>query len=349
MLTRKRFGQRSGKRLRRWPLVLIIIILLAGGGYWAAHTWYDRNLAPVSSSQKITYFPIASGSSLQEIAEDLQNDHLIRNSTAFETYVRGRQLYSKMQAGVYALTPSMSVAQIVDKIVNGEVSKNLITILPGKTIADIRQTFKQAGYDSDEISVALNASNYTGEPMLDSLPPGESLEGFLYPDSWQKEASTPAQTIIRESLEEMRQHLTPDIVSGFRAQGLSIYQGVTLASIVYQESGNPSDEPTIAQVFLSRINQGMPLQSNVTADYASDLAGVPRSITINSPYNTYLHKGLPPGPISNMTDAALKAVAHPSKTDYLYFVNGEDCQIHYARTGAQHEANIQKYGNQTCS
>lgn len=333
---------------RVWVIVAVLVVLLTGAAI-ATRTWYDRNLGPVSSSAAIIYFTVQSGDSLHDISTGLKNDHLIRSTRAFETYVRGRQLYAKMQAGTYALTPSMSTAQIVNKIVNGDVSTNLMTILPGKTIADIKQAFKKAGYGDSEIAVAFNPATYPDEPVLANLPSGADLEGFLYPDSFQKAATTPAQTIIRESLEEMQKHLTTDIISGFSAQGLNVYQGVTLASIIYQESGDPTSDPTIAQVFLTRLKQGMALQSNVTADYASDLAGVARSVAIASPYNTYLHSGLPPGPIGNMTEDALKAAAHPSTTDYLYFIAGDDGTIHFSRTEAEHEQAISKYCHNLCA
>lgn len=336
-------------RLRRaWIIIAAVLVLLVGGGL-AAHSWYNRNLGAVSSSQKIVYFPVAQGSSLQEIASDLKRAGLIRSTTAFEAYVRGRQLYAKMQAGTYALSPSMSTPQIVSKMVNGEVSKSYITILPGKTIKDIRETFKEAGYNDSELDVAFDPSTYPQEAVLANLPAGASLEGFLYPDTFQLETGTSAQTIIQESLEEMQAHLTADIIAGFAAQGFSVYQGVTLASIVNQESDDPSVDPTIAQVFLSRLKQGMMLQSNVTADYAADLAGVPRTVTINSPYNTYLHTGLPPGPIGNMTEDALKAVAHPSNTNYLYFIAGDNGAIHFSQTEAEHEQAISQYCHNLCA
>lgn len=340
---------RSIHRFKRGPIILAALLVLLLGGGWGLHAWYNRNLGAVSSSQQVVYFPVAPGSSLQEIADDLKRAHLIRSSTAFQTYVRGRQLYSKMQAGTYALTPSMSTPTIVSKIVNGEVSKSYLTILPGKTVKQIRQTFKQAGYADAELDVAFNPSTYPDESVLTNLPSGASLEGYLYPDSFQTEVGTPAQTIIRESLDEMHSHLTPDIVSGFSAQGLTVHQGVTLASIVYQESGDPGDEPTVAQVFLSRLKQGMMLGSDVTAFYAASQAGDGKTLGVDSPYNTRLNTGLPPGPIGNMTEDAFKAVAHPSKTDYLYFVAGDNGQLHFSHTEAEHEQAIKQYCTKECS
>jgi UPF0755 protein len=303
----------------------------------------------VSSSTEVVYFPIETGSSLQEIAQDLAHVHLIRSATAFETYVRGRQLYAKMQAGTYALSPSMSTPQIVDKIVKGEVSKNYVTILPGKTIKQIKKAFLQAGYTDTELDTAFDPGTYAGHPLLSSMPSGASLEGLLYPDSFQRDATTPASALIRESLDEMESHLTADIVSGFSAQGLNTYQGLTLASIVYAESGDPQSEPTVAQVFLSRLKQGMALGSDVTAFYAADLAGQGKTLGVDSPYNTRLHTGLPPGPIGSFTDIALKAVAHPSNTDYLYFVAGDDGTIHFSHTEQEHEAAVKKYCTKECS
>lgn len=334
---------------RSWPVLIVVLIVIIAGGTWAARSWYNRNLAPVSSSTQIIYFPIETGSSLQEIAQDLAHVHLIRSVAAFETYVRGRQLYSKMQAGTYALTPSMSTPDIVDKIVKGEVSTNYVTILPGKTLKQIKQAFLQSGYTDTELDTAFDPATYAGHPLLSSLPSGGTLEGLMYPDSFQRDTHTPASTLVRESLDEMQGHLSQDILNGFTAQGLNTYQGITLASIVYAESGDPQSEPTVAQVFLSRLKQGMALGSDVTAFYAADLAGQGKTLGVDSPYNTRLHTGLPPGPIGSFTNVALKAVAHPSNTDYLYFVAGDDGTIHFSHTEQEHEQAIKKYCTKECS
>ena len=348
MLSMRRFGK-PRHFLLSWPVLLIAAIIIFGGGFLAVRGWYNRNLGAVSSSTQVVYFPISPGSSLQEIADDLKGVHLIRSATAFETYVRGRQLYSKMQAGTYALSPSMSTPQIVDKIVKGEVSRSYVTILPGKTIKQIRETFKQAGYADAELDAAFNPATYPDETILNYLPTGATLEGLLYPDSFQKEATTPAQTLIRESLEEMQKYLTPDIITGFSTQGLNPYQGITLASIVYAESGDAEAQPTVAQVFLLRLSQGMALGSDVTAFYAANLAGQGKTLGVDSPYNTRIHTGLPPGPIGTFNGTALKAVAHPSNTDYLFFVAGDNGAIHFSHTEAEHEQAIKQYCTKECS
>lgn len=340
----KRFSWRSG------PLIFGVLLIVIAGGFFAAHSWYNRNLAAVDpDSTQTQYFTVVSGSTVHDIASDLKKADLIRSQQAFVAYVRGKELFDQLQAGSYSFNRSMSTPQIVAKMVNGDVAKGLITIPSGKTLGQIREVLKKAGYNDAELDIALSPVTYAGHPVLASLPKGQTLEGYLYPDSFQKIATTPPTAIVRQSLDEMQQHLTSDVLAGFSAQGLSEYQGITLASIVYAESGSPQSEPIVAQVFLSRLKQGMPLGSDVTAFYAAQQAGQGKSLGVDSPYNTRIHSGLPPGPIGNFTDIALKAVAHPSNTDYLYFVAGDDGTIHFSHTEAEHEQAISKYCQKLCS
>ncbi|HVX58557.1 MAG TPA: endolytic transglycosylase MltG [Candidatus Saccharimonadales bacterium] len=341
----------DSKRRRRpgWLLPLIIILIIIGAGVAVVRVTYTNNLRPVSSSTKTVYFTVQSGWGVQQIAQNLHTQGLIRSANAFKNYVDTKELRTSLQAGTYVLSPSMSVQEIVNKMANGDVARNLLTILPGKRIDEIKQVFKQHGYSDGDLATAFDPASYLGDPAASSLPSSASLEGYLYPDSFQKITGTPAETIIKESLDEMGGHLTPAIVQGFADHGLSTYQGVTLASIVYQETDDPTYEPTVAQVFLKRLATGMPLQSNVTANYAADIAGVARNVNISSPYNTYLHKGLPPGPIGNMVDSALRAVAFPTNTNYLYFIAGDDGKIHFSHTEAEHEQAIHDFCQKKCA
>ncbi len=343
MAKKKKLLTRLIGRLKHLPTLLIISIIVLIIGTFMVRTVYINSLKPVSSSTTTTYFTVSSGMSVDKIASGLKNAGLIKSSSAFKNYLRTNELNEKLQAGTYIISPSMSVQQIVAKMISGDVAKNLLTILPGKRIDEIKEAFSKAGYTAAQIDRAFNASNYLGHPVLKYLPKGASLEGFLYPDSFQKTTETSAETIVRESLDEMEKHLSADIIADFANHGLSPYQGIILTSIVYQETGDTTYMPTVAQVFLSRLSIGMMLQSNVTANYAADIAGKTRDVTIDSPYNTYLIKGLPPGPISNVTDNALKAVAHPDTTDYLYFIAGDDGKMYFSRTQAEHNQAISQH------
>ncbi len=334
--------------VRGLSIFLVVALLIFAGSAIYLRNQYQNNLKPVSTSLKTQYFTVEQGESAQQIAQNLKAEGLIKNTGAFEWYLRSSDLRDKLQAGTYVLSPSMSSQQIVEKMVKGDVAKNLLTILPGKRLDEIKQAFKKSGYQDQEIEQAFDPKQYSGHPALVSLPVGASLEGYLYPDSFEKTATTPASVIVKASLDEMAEKLTPDLQAGFARQGLSVRQALILASITLQESGNVNDQPGIAQVFLKRLKLDMMLGSDVTAFYASALAGQEPTVFIDSPYNTRIYKGLPPGPIGNVTQSALEAVASPSSGDYLYFVAGDDGTTHYAKTFEEHEQNIEKYCTTLC-
>jgi UPF0755 protein len=147
----------------------------------------------------------------------------------------------------------------------------------------------------------------------------------------------------------MGQHLTPALQSAFASEGLSTYQGIVLASIVQQEVNGVSDQAQAAQVFLSRLKMGMTLGSDQTAFYGSILAGQTSSVNFDSPYNTLIHTGLPPTPISNVNAQSLNAAAHPANTDWLYFVTGDNGTTYFEQTAAEHQADINQYCHVMCA
>lgn len=337
------------RRLRRVFIAIgVLIVLIAVAATFVRHVYSD-NLRPVSDNEKVTLFTITNGESSTNIATSLQKDGLIRSSTVFEWYVSSKNVRSELQAGTYALRANMSLPDIVNLFVQGKIAANLVTIVPGQRLDQIRTTFLKAGFKSEDVAEALDASNYAGNPALVDNPNGAGLEGFLYPDSFQKNENTNPQIIVQESLAEMAQHLTPSIRASFAREGLSVYQGVTLASIVEQEVSKDNDRAQAAQVFLTRLHSGIPLGSDVTAFYGDLLAGKKPSTTYNTPYNTLLHKGLPPGPISNVSESSLNAVAHPANTHWLYFVAGDNGNTYFSKTLAQHQAYTQQYCHKLCA
>jgi UPF0755 protein len=330
-------------------ILAVLVVLIAGATVTVQRIYFD-NLQPVNNSNKLQYVTIASGSDVAQIAKQLQSDGLIRSSQVFTWYITIHNDRSSLQAGTYSLSPSQSTSEIAEAIVNGKVATKLVTILSGQTIAQIRQTFIMSGFDPAAVDTAFNASQYLGSyPALADNPTSASLEGFLWPDSYQKTSSTEPQQIVEEALTEMQQHLTQNIREEFTNHGLSVFQGVTLASIVEQEVADQNDRNQVAQIFLKRLQIGMMLGSDVTAYYGAALAGVTPSLNYDSPYNTLIHDGLPPGPIGTVSDSSLEAVAYPANTDWLYFVTGDDGTTHYAQTLEQHQANISQYCQKLCS
>lgn len=348
-----KFNVNQTRRRRPWLRrvltaagIVVLLLAIATAGIWR---FYDANLRPVNSSQtRAQAITIDPGASPSDIANLLKNKGVIRNAWTFERYIQSQGVSSYLQAGTYALSPSQSVPDIVAQLTHGRVSTQLVTILPGQRLDQIRQAFINDGFKPAGVDAAFTPSVYENSPALVDKPVGNSLEGYLYPDSFQRTSATTAKQIVQESIAEMQTHLTPSIRAAFAREGLSTYQGIILASIVEQEVSNQSDRAQAAQVFLKRLSIGMPLGSDVTAMYGSRLAGQGTSLSYDSPYNTLIHTGLPPTPISNVDNSALQAVAHPANTDWLYFVTGDDGTTHFSNTLQEHQALTQQYCHKLC-
>ena len=338
---------------RRLPtrlyLVVIALVVLLGAAVAIVRHEYYQNLKPLSGSPKTQIVTIPSGSTGKQIAAILHDQRLIRSAWAFEWYVHSKELNDKLQAGTYALAPNESVPTIAKIITKGRVSTQLVTIIPGRRIDQVRADLINNGFSPSSVDQALNPSQYSDLPALAFKPAGvNTLEGLLWPDSWYKDAATGPEHIIRESLTAMGQKLTPDLQAAYATEGLSPYQGLILASIIEQEVSKPEDRAQVAQVFLTRLHTGMNLGSDVTARYGTIVAGKSPSVDYDSPYNTRLHTGLPPSPISTVSDSALQALAHPAGTNWLYFVTGDDGTTYFSTTLQQHNQQTQTYCHQLC-
>lgn len=336
----RQFGAR--RRMPRRILVLAAILLVFGvGGSIVVHRNYSHNLLPVSVSKQDVHVTILPGSSSSTIAQQLLAVNLIRSPQTFEWYVNTHNIRDKLQAGTYSFSESMSTAEIADAIAAGKVATDLVTILPGQRLQQIKSSFSDANFKAAAITAALQPGQYRNSyPALADSPAGASLEGFLFPDSYQLTADTDPSEIVAESLKQMQKHLSTDVRTGFAKQGLTVYQGVTLASIIEQEVPEQADRERVAQVFLLRLKQGMTLGSDVTVLYAKAIS--------NSSYDTTVHKGLPPGPIGAVSDSALQAAAHPANTNWLYFVSGDNDVTYFSHTFEEHKAKITKYCHLKC-
>jgi UPF0755 protein len=339
----------SGRIPRRILIVAAVLLIALIGSVMVVRSFYYEKLKPVSNSQTVEIVTIETGTPSTVIGETLQKRGLIRSGSIFQWYIRTNNVRDKLQAGTYALRPSMSVQQIVDVLVNGSVKSDLVTILPGQRIDQIRQTLINAGFKPEAVDIALEPATYPGHPALADKPAGASLEGFIYPDSYQKDSATVPSTVVREALDEMASKLTPDLRAAYASHGLSIYQGVTLASMIEKEVSKQSDRAQAAQVFLSRIQKGIDLGSDVTAYYGAIIAGKPPTVSYDSPYNTRIHSGLPVGPISNASSSSLQAVANPAPTDWLYFVAGDDGVTYFSKTLQEHEALTAQHCHALCA
>jgi UPF0755 protein len=223
-----------------------------------------------------------------------------------------------------------------------------LTFLPGATLADNRQVFLDAGYSATEVDAAL-AKDYDS-PLFQTKPASADLEGYIYGETYSFGTSTSVEAILTSIFDHYYGIVEKnDLIAKYKAQDLTLFEGITLASIVQREASPGGDDMAqISSVFYNRIKEGMPLGSDVTYQYIADKTGVTRDPTLDSPYNTRRYPGLPPGPIAAPGLKALTAVGSPATTGYLYFLSGDDDVTYFATTLAQHEANIRNHCQKKC-
>lgn len=328
----------AGTRKRGWPkrvlVVGVLLLAIAACGTITVRHMYFKGLEPVSqSSQEVRLVTVERGATVDQISKQLKSVGLIRSPWAFKLYVGSKNVRDALQAGTYSFSPSQSVSQIVVQLTHGKVATDLVTIIPGQRLDQVRTTLLNYGFSETDVDAALDSAAYVDNPALVDKPDGATLEGYIYPDSYQKDSSTKPQQVIEKALSEMNKKLTPDLRKAFAGQGLSTYQAIVLASIIEKEVPKPEDRAQVAQVFLKRLHIDMPLQSDATSYY----------------FDSYKSKGLPPEPVSNVTVGSLQAVANPASTGWLYFVSGDDGTTHFSNTLPEHEANVQKYCTKLCS
>lgn len=336
-----------------WVVATVMVLMLAGG--IAVNRWYQANLEPLTAESQEKVVVIELGSSTMDVARQLENEPLIKNARAFSWYVSRLDGNNVIQAGTYRLNANMPVSQIVEILISGKVDTSLVTITGGLRLDEVRQVLLNAGFDEAGIDSALNASY--SHPMTANLPAGATLEGYIYPETYQINAASTAKTIIESALDQFYSFITPDLLEGLKRQKLSLHQAIILASIVHKESYDFEDQRRVAQVFLKRLEMAIPLGADATFRYAAAITGQEPSVDIESPYNTRVNAGLPPGPIANFEIGALKAVANPANSDYLYFVHGDGCHdddlntpcvTYFSNTQAEHDDNTVKYCRQYC-
>ncbi len=339
--------KKSRKKLIIWSIVGFIgALLITFGGLFL---WYTVQLSPVDSTNTDKKLVIIEpGESPQGIATLLKEEGLIRSSAAFMWYTRAEGVQNNLQAGAYRLSPSESTPEIVSHITNGKTDTFNLTFFPGATLAEHREVLIKAEFSEAEVDAAFGKTY--DSPLFQDKPASADLEGYIYGETYSFNANTTVEAILERTFDEFYSVIQEnDLIAAYKAQGLNLYEGITLASIVQREASPKGDDmPQIAQVFYNRLARGMPLGSDVTYQYIADKTGVPRDTNLDSPYNTRRYTELPPGPIASPGEKALLAAAHPAGGDYLYFLSGDDDITYFARTLDEHQANIANHCQKKC-
>lgn len=340
--------KKSSRPWLRWVLIglvgVVTALVIAAASTYA---WYNDQLqSPNPSSNESVRITIKEGSTVAQIAQNLEENDVIKDANVFQFYKRlnGGQA---LQAGVYKIDKSANVPAIVAKLESGKVDEFQLTFKPGESILDVQTTLKNAGYEQTAIDQALNKRyDYpmmSGERVAD-------VEGFLLPDTYNFGTDFTAENVINRPLQHMQAYIDDNsLEEAFKKQGLTLYEGITLASIIQKEVNGQSDMRHVSQVFHSRLKKDMPLQSDPTFVYPAKKDDLVASPELDSAYNTYKIKGLPPGPIAMAGKEALYAAAHPSTdTDDLFFVAGDDGTTYFSKTNEEHEALTREHCQQSC-
>jgi UPF0755 protein len=321
---------------RRLALAGLGLLLGAGLGV-------GRSLGPAARDAREVVFVVPPGATLGRVARDLEAAGLVRSRLAVEGLGRLRGVADELRSGEYALAASLPPAQILERIVAGRVRTLEVVIPEGLTAAEIAQRLEEAGLADGEafLTVVRDASL----PRALGVE-GESLEGYLFPETYQLARGLDPREIARTFVAEFLEAWRP-LEAEARARGLSMRETVTLASIVEKETGAAQERPLIASVFHNRLARRMRLESDPTTIYGiPDFDGNLRRADLEdeeNPYNTYRIAALPPGPIANPGRAALEAVVRPASSDYLYFVSRNDGTHVFSRSYADHTRAVRRY------
>lgn len=289
-------------------------------------------------------FTIEKGASVKKISKDLAAAGLIDNIFVFETYVWLLQAESIFQPGEYKFFPGTNINSVVKELIAINVEEDRFTIIEGWTLKDIAKYLENKKLIKQGADLDVGGGWNYG--FLADKPVYANLEGYVYPDTYRILVGAGARGLIKKSLDNFDKKLTPELRAEIKRQGKTIFEVVTMASIVEKEVRGYEDRRIVADLFWRRIKIGMPLGADSTINYITG-SGRDRStyddLKIDSPYNTYKYAGLPRGPICNPSIEAIRAVIYPAANNYLYFLTDKDGAVHYARNSAEHNANRAKY------
>jgi UPF0755 protein len=325
--------------LRKLLLALVLVAVVYGA-------WYHETRWPARrAGEPPQPLVVAQGESVLDIGRQLEGLGLVRHPEVFRLYVLSRGETGRLRAGEYSLEGTMSLEQIVDKLVRGDVVRHTVTFPEGTALEEMARLAAVKGIPAaDFLAAARNPAL-----VQDLDPEAGDLEGYLFPDTYDiPRGADPAGQLVARMVRRFRDVVGPELPQ-VKGGGRTLREVVTLASIVETETARPEERPRVAAVFLNRLQKKMPLQTDPTVIYALRKAGTydgnirREDLEVSSPYNTYRFAGLPPGPIASPGRASLLAALHPADTRALYFVSRNDGSHQFSETLAEHERWVNLY------
>jgi UPF0755 protein len=330
-------------------LAVLVVLVLAGGGV----VLYARAQleAPSATHGTAVSVVVHQGETLDQLGDDLQAKGLVRSAFWFKWFARFKGLADQLRAGTFKLDSGMGASAVVARLEGTpDVAVVRIALAEGLTAKQMatRVTASGVGVTTDQYMAEVQNGSFN-EPFLAGRPAGASLEGFLFPDTYTFPKGATAHQIVQAQLDDFARRAGPLLKSP--PHGLSGYQLVVMASIVEREAQFDDDRPKVASVLYNRLDKGMMLQVDASVLYGLGVFGrAPTADELHhdTPYNTYLHAGLPPTPISNPGLASLQAAASPAQTAFLFYVSDGCGHNHYSTTQAEHDQQAARYVNSPC-
>lgn len=324
--------------------LLIDVVIIAAVLYFV----YDIN-KPLPDLQETKVFVVEKGDGVNQVAFKLKDQDILEQTFNFETFLWLRRQENKLQAGEYKLTPGISAKGLATMLVAGNAlpQEIQVTIPEGFTSKDIEKRLVENELTSQEkFSNTIKNYRYDFSGQEDYGKPLPSLEGYLFPDTYKFYKDASIQEIINKMLANFDKKLTTDLRDEIKSQGKSIHEIIIVASIIEKEVRNLDEMKKVSSVFYNRLAIDMPLESDATVNYATGKSrrqATYEDTRVDSPYNTYLYKGLPEGPIANPGLNAIRAAIYPEKTDYYYFLSPENGPTVFSRTLEEHNFAKVKY------
>lgn len=323
--------------------LIIFLVLITSIFYFRYQVYYSRGSYPDTRM-----FVINKGDGNATIAANLQQAGLISGKIYFYYYVRTHGLLNRIMPGDYNLAGRMTIPEIAEIITNPQKSFVKITFPEGLTFANMAKMLDDNGFDgAGFLDLVKKPDTFRDDFAILADPNIQSLEGYLFPDTYYFAKDATAEGIISKMLNNFSEKITPDMATTIKQQGKSLNDEIILASIIQQEVPSASDMQVVSGIFWNRIGQGMPLQSDATLTYilGDDKSShtVAETKTV-SPYNTYINKGLPPSAICNPGLDAISAAIYPKDSNYMYFLSNSQCGTLYAQTLDQQDQNKAKCG-----
>lgn len=344
------------KRVKNIVVTLIAVCILAG--VWFAYSGIYK--AEAQTGKQSLTFEISEGENASALAERLEKEKIITSASLFKWYVKLKGVDKDIHKGEFSIQPPFTIARIAEKIQNPSEGEITLKIIPGWDLRRIAEELEKLG-----VASKADVFNVVGEPavdyraradkptlsfsspLLDDKPDWVSFEGYIRPDTYRFFKNATVEEIFKRLIKERERQLQPSLLELRGKKDRSLHEVMTMASILEREVQRYDDRKKVSDIFWKRHDVGMGLQADSTVHYASGRTG--DVFTTNEErdsenlWNTYKYPGLPPGPIATPSLDAIDAAANPEENEYWYFLTDKEGEVHYAKTLAEHNANVQKY------